>query len=101
MIKHIVLLKLKPETTPAQAEELGKELAGLKEKISGIVDFAWGPYASAEGLNQGFTHGFIMTLDSAASRDAYLPHPEHEIVKKKVLGHITGLQDVIAFDFEV
>ena len=100
MTKHIVLLKLKPDTTPEQADALGKELAGLKDKIPGILDFAWGPYASDEGLNQGYTHGFIMTFDSAASRDAYLPHPEHEKVKDKVLERITGLQDVIAFDFE-
>jgi len=100
MVKHIVLLKLKPETTSEQAETLGKELAGLKDKIPGILDFAWGPYSSDEGLNQGYTHGFVMTFDGAASRDAYLPHPEHEKVKAKVLEHINGLQDVVAFDFE-
>jgi hypothetical protein len=39
-----------------------------------------------------------MTFDSAANRDAYLPHPEHERVKSIIQPH---LADVIAFDFVV
>ncbi len=97
MIKHIVLLKMKSDTPAATVAEINDALAGLKDKVSGIVDYAWGPYSSDEGLNQGFTHGFIMTFESAAARDAYLPHPEHEKVKALVIANIDG---VIAFDFE-
>jgi hypothetical protein len=39
-----------------------------------------------------------MTFDSVESRDAYLPHPEHERVKSAILPHVDG---VVAFDFEV
>jgi hypothetical protein len=57
-----------------------------------------GPYESAEGLNDGFTHGFIMSFDTAANRDAYLPHPEHERVRDIV---VPCLERVVVFDFEV
>ena len=97
-VQHIVLFKFKPGTVESKIRELFEELAGLQQKIPGILYFAGGPYSSPEGLNRGFTHGFIMTFESAAARDAYLPHPEHERVKEMILPHV---EDVIAFDFEV
>jgi hypothetical protein len=101
MIRHIVLLKIKADTAQETVDRIQRELAGLKAKIQGILSFDWGAYSSDEGLNKGFTHGFVMDFESAAARDAYLPHPEHEKVKALVLENINGLEDVIAFDFEV
>jgi len=49
-------------------------------------------------LNDGFTHGFVMTFDSPQSRDRYLPHPEHERVKEIV---VPNLERVMVFDFTV
>jgi hypothetical protein len=73
------------------------QLAALQQVIPGIEHFSGGPYASPERLNQGFTHGFLMTFRDAAARDAYLPHPEQERVKQAILPHV---EDIIAFDFE-
>ena len=67
-------------------------------KVPGLLDITHGPYDSSEGLNEGFTHGFIMTFESPAARDTYLPHPEHERVKEIVL---PCLERVIVFDFNV
>lgn len=97
-IQHMVLLKFKPETAPGKINDLFTQLGELRQLIPGITYFAGGPYSSGEGLNQGFTHGFLMTFDSAASRDAYLPHPEHERVKAQI---VPCVDDVVAFDFEV
>ncbi len=66
-------------------------------KIPGLLSMKHGPYESPEGLNDGFTHGFVMTFDTQKSRDAYLPHPEHERVKEIV---VPNLARVIVFDFE-
>ena len=96
-IKHMVILKFKPEVPRATIENLFEELAGLQSKIDGILDFSGGPYSSHEGLNGGYTHGFCMTFAGAAARDAYLPHPDHEAVKDKIIPNIDG---VIAFDYE-
>ncbi len=96
-IKHIVLLKFKKGTPAVQVKKIFQDLENLRHVIPGILDFAGGPYSSHEGLNQGYTHGFVMTLDSAASRDAYLPHPKHEKVKNAILPLVDA---VVAFDFE-
>jgi hypothetical protein len=82
----------------AKVAECFDALGGMVGRIPGLVDFMHGPYDSAEGLNDDFTHGFIMTFDSPESRDAYLPHPIHEEVKAIVVPHLARL---VVFDFNV
>ncbi len=96
-VQHMVLVRFKPEVSEETIAESFRQLAELRELIPGILAFDGGPYASHEGLNQGYTHGFLMTFDSPASRDTYLPHPEHERVKNAILPHV---ETVVAFDFE-
>jgi hypothetical protein len=97
VIQHIVLLKFKEEVSPARIQDLFALIGELQSLISGITNYKWGEYNSPEGLNKGFTHGFIMTFESVAARNAYLPHPEHERVKAVLLECI---DDAVAFDFE-
>ena len=97
-VKHVVLLKFKSGTTAQQIGGFYSSLAGLKKDIAGLKDFVGGPYSSPEGLNQGYTHGFVMTFADAASRDVYLPHPAHEAVKGQIVPHVDA---IVAFDFEV
>ena len=101
MITHAVLFKIRADGPQDQIDTVFAELRDLKDKIPGILSFGGGPYSSAEGLNKGFTHGFVMTFPDAPARDAYLPHPEHEVVKGHVLEVLDGgLEGVVAFDFE-
>jgi hypothetical protein len=96
-VKHIVLLKAKDGTSGAQIDGIFKKLRDLKSIIPGYQEFAGGPYSSQEGLNQGYTHGFIITFADATARDVYLYHPEHERIK----GEGSPFFDaIIAFDFE-
>lgn len=97
-VKHIALLKFKDGTPQEDIERLFDELLDVTESIPGIEDYVSGVNSSPEGLNQGYTHAFIMTFADAAARDAYLPHAEHERVKALILPHVDS---VIVFDFEV
>ena len=110
MVKHVVLLRLRPDIPQSTIERLFAEIAALRRKIPGLLDFSWGAYSSPEGLNRGFTHGFVMTFVDEASRDAYLPHPEHERVKAQILAALDtslgsgdlssdGLGAAVAFDW--
>lgn len=98
MVRHIAILEFKSEITQPQIDHCFAELNGMVGKIPGLLGMEHGPYRSDEGLNDGFTHGFIMTFDTPESRDAYLPHPEHERVKSVV---VPCLERVIVFDFNV
>ncbi|MES2792981.1 MAG: Dabb family protein [Planctomycetota bacterium] len=97
-VRHYGVFQFKPEITAVDIERCFAEMHGMVGKIPGLLDMEHGPYDSAEGLNDGFTHGFIMSFDSPQSRDAYLPHPEHERVKAIV---IPCLERVLVFDFNV
>jgi Stress responsive A/B Barrel Domain len=97
-IQHIVLVKIKPEVTTENITEIFRLLAELQQLIPGITYFACGPYSSPEGMNQGYTHGFIMTFESVNARNNYLPHPEHQRVQGALSAYI---DNVITFDFEV
>jgi len=98
-VKHVVLLKFK-SSAKEKIDEAMAALASLKEKIPGLLDFSGGRNTSQEGLSKGFTHGFVMTFEDEASRDAYLPHPEHEKVKELVFGLLDGgLEGVQAMDW--
>ncbi len=97
-VKHYGVFQFKEEITPAQIDACFAELHSMVGKIPGLLDMIHGPYESDEGLNDGFTHGFIMTFESPESRDAYLPHPVHEQAKDVVA---PCLERVIVFDFNV
>jgi hypothetical protein len=97
-VKHIALLRFKDSTTPEQIDKVFEDLMDLSESIPGIEDYVAGPNISPEGLNDGFTHGFVMTFQDAAARDAYLPHPDHEALKARVLPLV---EKAVVFDFEV
>jgi hypothetical protein len=99
--KHLVLLRIQPQTTREEIAEIFETLDDLQDKISGIVDIAAGPYDSAEGMHKGFTHAFIITFVDVESRDRCLAHPAHEQFKQLMVKHLAGgLADVIAFDFK-
>lgn len=93
---HIVLVKFKPAKAHRMTE-LFAALDGLRKLLPGFRSLQGGAYSSPEGLNQGYTHGFLMTFADAAARNHYLDHPEHEKVKQAFLPDLEG---VVAFDFE-
>ena len=97
-ITHIVLFKFKTTCTEENIQACFTQLAELTQALPIIRSFRWGKYSSDEGLNQGFTHAFIMTFDDRASRDEYLVHPEHVKVAEFIQQHIEFPSGVIAFD---
>ena len=97
-VKHYGVFQFKAEVSEEQIGDCFEAMHSMVGKIPGLLDMNHGPYDSDEGLNDGFTHGFIMTFDSPQSRDAYLPHPIHEEVKDVV---VPCLERVIVFDFNV
>jgi hypothetical protein len=97
-VQHMVVVRFKPEVNDQSIAALIEYLRRFWNGIAGIVYSAAGSYSSPEGLNQGYTHGFLVTFDSPTARDAYLRHPEHEKIVARVL---PMLDQIMAFDFEV
>lgn len=98
-VKHIVVFKYKDTATSAQIDEVTAAFKALKDKIPGIVSFESGLNNSPEKLNKGFTHIYLLTFKDVASRDAYLPHPDHKKFGE-LLGKLGVLEEVFVVDFE-
>lgn len=97
-VKHYGVFQFKDHITETQIQDCFTAMHAMVGQIPGLLEMQHGPYDSSEGMNDGFTHGFIMTFDSPESRDAYLPHPIHEAVKEIV---VPCLARVVVFDFNV
>lgn len=95
-LRHVVLIRFKPTATVAEINAVCDSLAELPQKIDAIQSLERGPNISAEGLSQGYTHGFVLTFKDIAARDAYLVHPAHEEFKSRALPFVEG---VVVFDF--
>jgi hypothetical protein len=100
LLRHIVVLKFTPGATSPQIAEVTDAFRALPSKIPGIVAFEDGVNNSPEGKNLGFTHVFQLTFESAAARDAYLPHADHAAFGA-LLGRLGVVQDAFVVDYEV
>ena len=98
MTRHYGMFQFKEGVTQSEIENCFATMQGMVGQIPGLLEMEHGPYDSTEGLNDGYTHCFIMTFDSPESREAYLPHPIHEEVKELV---VPKLERVVVFDFNV
>jgi hypothetical protein len=102
MIRHVVLINFKPELDGTAISQALNSVAGLKDKIDGIVTITTGANNSPENLEKGFRHGFVVDFRDAAARDAYLPHPEHMIVGKALVEAAQGgIEGILVFDYEI
>lgn len=96
LLRHVVLLKFKEESSPKDVRKVEEAFIALKDKISLIKDFEWGTNNSPEGLNKGLTHCFFVSFETEKDRDDYLPHPAHKEFVEILLPH---LDEVTVVDY--
>jgi hypothetical protein len=98
VIRHVLLVKPKTESTSEQIETARSAFVNIQQNIPGIISVEWGFNTSPEGKHQGYDLCIIMTFENEAYRDAYLPHPKHEALKQDFAPII---DDIIVVDFNV
>lgn len=77
VLRHAVFFTFKPESTESDVQSVVDAFRGLPAKIEEIVEFQSGVNNSPEGLDDGFTHCFLLTFDDVAGRTTYVPHKAH------------------------
>jgi hypothetical protein len=102
MIRHTVLLKIRSDITESEIAEVFAALKSLQNEINGIIAVSAGKDNSPEGIQRSHTHGFTVDFDSAKSRDAYLPHPEHQKVGARIVAICEGgVSGITVVDWEM
>lgn len=102
MIRHCVFLDFKDDITDSDKQKLYSQLAALKNIIPGQIADHYGPSASPEGMERGFTDGFIMDFSDAEARDAYLVHPEHQKAGAALADACKdGANSILVFDLAI
>lgn len=88
LLRHVVNFKFKDSSSAADVEKVVNAFRKLPSQIPSIHSFEFGTNNSPEGLNDGFTHCFLVTFKSEQDRDAYLPHAAHSAFVEVLKPHL-------------
>jgi hypothetical protein len=95
--RHVVLFKFKDTTSRETLAGIEGAFRAFCASLPFVTGFEWGRNSSPEGLDDGFTHCFIVTFAGPEGRDAYLPHPAHKAFVGRWLD--PNLEKVCVVDF--
>jgi hypothetical protein len=95
VVEHLVLFKLKEETTEVQKQAVVDKLKELAD-MEGISEFSVGLNHSYEGKSKGFEVGMRIGFESQEALDRYLPSEKHQSVVGQIRQHFA---DVIVLDY--
>jgi hypothetical protein len=96
VLRHAVFFAFKDSASESDVQGVVDAFAALPEKIDSIIDFQYGVNNSPEGLDDGFTHCFLLTFADEAGRAKYLPHPAHKAFGAVLRPH---MKDVFVIDY--
>jgi len=99
MIRHIVLLKARPEVTEPEIAAIFADLAAIRDKLPGVLAIHSGRSESPEKIERGYLHGFTVDFTDWATLAAYQDHPDHRRVGAALVAAAQGgLDGILVFD---
>lgn len=103
MIRHCVFIQFKPEISQERITELFDEIDALKHHMKGVLAVHVGSNVSPEeGMDKGYSNGFIVDFDNAESRDIYLNNAEHQAVGAQLVeAAVNGVEGILVYDLEI
>ncbi len=100
MIRHLVLLRFRPDVSATEKAALMAELEALRGHLPGIRSFT--PLANVSPEHpvvHGFLDGFAIDLADEAARDAYLADPAHKAAGARLTAACDGgTAGIVVFD---
>lgn len=97
MIRHIVLLKARPEVTEAHIAAIFADLHRLE--LPGLLAIRSGRSESPEQIERGYLHGFTVDFTDWQALAAYQDHPDHKRVGAALVAAAQGgIDGLLVFD---
>jgi hypothetical protein len=101
MIRHCVFYSFRSDVAAAERAAIHAELDALRKVVGGMGEMRFGANVSPEPFGRGYTDGFTIDFRDAASRDAYLVHPDHQKAGARLVAAIEGgTERLFVFDIE-
>jgi hypothetical protein len=101
MIRHIVLIRFRPQVSEAEIEGIFAALPRLAAKL-GINHFACGRSESPEQIERGYMHGFTIDFANWEALAAYAADPDHQTFGGQLVAHAAGgIEGILVFDLKV
>ncbi len=98
-VRHVVLVRFAAGTDPGEIAAIMRELAALKDRVEGMLDFQAGPNVSPEGLGRGYGHAFTVDFADVAARDRYLADEAHARAGTRLVAAAEGgVEGLLVFD---
>ncbi len=102
MIRHIVLVKFRPEIDPTAIEAIFADLHRIKTALPGVLSITSGRSESPERIERGYMHGFVADFADWDALAAYQAHPDHKRVGAALVASAEGgLDGILVFDLPV
>ncbi len=102
MIRHIVLIRFRPDITEQAIAAIFADLGAIKAKLPGVLSITAGRSESPEQIERGYLHGFVVDFADWGALAAYQGHPDHQRVGAAlVAGAVGGLDGILVFDLPV
>jgi hypothetical protein len=99
MIRHIVLLKARPEVTEAHIAAIFADLAAIRTRLPGVLSIHSGRSESPEKIERGYMHGFTVDFTDWQALAAYQDHPDHKRVGAALVAAAQGgIDGILVFD---
>lgn len=102
MIRHIVLIRFRPEISEAAIAAIFADLHAIKAKLPGVLAITSGRSESPEAIERGYMHGFVADFADWAVLQAYQDHPDHKRVGAALVAAADGgIDGILVFDLPV
>lgn len=102
MIRHIVLVRFRPDVTAGTIAAIFSDLDRIRALVPGIRAITAGRSESPEKIERGYMHGFVADFDDWAALQAYQDHPAHKAIGAALVAHAEGgLDGILVFDLPV
>ncbi len=96
MIRHVVLLTWKPDTTEEQKEQVRKGLSTLPQLVPGIRDYRFGDDAGLVEGNADFA--ITADFDDTEAYLVYRTHPVHVDVLTNTISPIVAQRVAVQYE---
>ena len=102
MIRHIVLIRFKPEVSEAAIARIFAALPVLSARLPGVLHSMAGRSASPEQIERGYLHGFTIDFTDWEALATYQADPAHKDFGGALVAQaLGGIDGILVFDLAV